>query len=404
MISVAIMGFGTVGAGVYDVISANKEKIQRVIGDTIEVKKILDLREFPGSEVEGLITHDFADIENDDKINVVVETMGGTGAAYEFVKRSLLAGKHVTTSNKALVAAYGSELMEIARNNNINFLYEASVGGGIPIIRTIAESLAGEEIKEITGILNGTTNYILTKMDKEGESFEKALAKAQELGYAEANPEADVEGHDTCRKIAILSSLASGKFVDFNDIYTEGITKIESMDFEYAKLMKTSIKLFGDARLEDGKLYAYVCPVMVSGNHTLYAVEDVFNGIMVEGNMLGKSMYYGSGAGKLPTASAVVGDIIEIAKNLDTNLPISWVSEKMEVEEMSSSSHRYFVRIQGRSSELIERCERIFGSSTSYLLEGYDEFAILTGYMREKDFMKVAEGLDGIIKFIRAKI
>ncbi len=404
MFNVAILGFGTVGSGVYEVIKENNALLKQKTGEDIAVKKILDIRDFPDSEWESLVVHDIKEIIEDNDIDAVVETMGGTSPAFEFVRDALLSGKHVTTSNKALVAAHGTELLKIAKEKNVNFFFEASVGGGIPIIRTLTESYAGEHFKEITGILNGTTNYILTKMDAEGEDFEKALSTAQELGYAERNPEADVKGHDTCRKIAILASLATGKEVNFEEIYTEGITKIDTTDFEYAKHMKLSIKLFGDSKFEDGMLYAFVAPVMVERDHPLYMVNDVFNGIMVEGNMLGKSMLYGSGAGKLPTASAVVADIIAITKNKDKNIPFGWVNEKQAVVDMNETSHKYFVRFKGKDAQFINKCKETFKDAKEVYLDGKDEFALVTGLMKEKDFLMDLNNLGSVIKYIRTKI
>ena len=254
----AIMGYGTIGSGVYEVLDKNCKSVEKKAGEPIEVKYILDLREFPGSPVEKLVIHDVEQIVNDPEIGIVVETMGGTKPAYEFVKNCLLAGKHVVTSNKALVAAHGTELIRIAAERNISFLFEASVGGGIPIIRPLVESLGGEEILEISGILNGTTNYILTKMSEEGWSFEEALKRAQELGYAERNPEADIEGYDTCRKIAILTAVTTGKEVNYEEIPTQGITGITSLDSRYAAHMGAAIKLFGTSINKDGKLYLRV--------------------------------------------------------------------------------------------------------------------------------------------------
>jgi len=405
MFNIAILGFGTVGSGVYEVIKENNALLKQKTGEDIAVKKILDIREFAGSEWESLVVHDIKEIIEDNDIDVVVETMGGTSPAFEFVRDALLSGKHVTTSNKALVAAHGTELLKIAREKNVNFFFEASVGGGIPIIRTITESYAGEHFKEITGILNGTTNYILTKMDVEGEDFEKALSTAQELGYAERNPEADVEGYDTCRKIAILASLATGKEVNFEEIHTEGITKIDTTDFEYAKHMKLSIKLFGDSKFEDGKVFAFVAPVMVERDHPLYMVNDVFNGIMVEGNMLGKSMLYGSGAGKLPTASAVVADIVAITKNKDKNVAtFGWGDEKQNVADMNETSHKYFVRFKGRDAEFINKCKETFKNAKEVYLDGKDEFALVTELMKEKDFLTALNNLGDVIKYIRTKI
>lgn len=404
MFNVAILGFGTVGSGVYEVIKENNALLKQKTGEDIAVKKILDIRDFPDSEWESLVVHDIKEIIEDNDIDAVVETMGGTSPAFEFVRDALLSGKHVTTSNKALVAAHGTELLKIAKEKNVNFFFEASVGGGIPIIRTLTESYAGEHFKEITGILNGTTNYILTKMDSEGEDFEKALSTAQELGYAERNPEADVKGHDTCRKIAILASLATGKEVNFEEIYTEGITKIDTTDFEYAKHMKLSIKLFGDSKFEDGMVYAFVAPVMVERDHPLYMVNDVFNGIMVEGNMLGKSMLYGSGAGKLPTASAVVADIMAITKNKDKNIPFGWVNEKQAVADMSETSHKYFVRFKGKDTQFINKCKETFKDAKEVYLDGKDEFALVTGLIKEKDFLMDLNNLGSVIKYIRTKI
>lgn len=405
MFNIAILGFGTVGSGVYEVIKENNALLKQKTGEDIAVKKILDIREFAGSEWESLVVHDIKEIIEDNDIDVVVETMGGTSPAFEFVRDALLSGKHVTTSNKALVAAHGTELLKIAREKNVNFFFEASVGGGIPIIRTLTESYAGEHFKEITGILNGTTNYILTKMDVEGEDFEKALSTAQELGYAERNPEADVEGYDTCRKIAILASLATGKEVNFEEIHTEGITKIDTTDFEYAKHMKLSIKLFGDSKFEDGKVFAFVAPVMVERDHPLYMVNDVFNGIMVEGNMLGKSMLYGSGAGKLPTASAVVADIVAITKNKDKNVAtFGWGDEKQEVVDMNETSHKYFVRFKGRDAEFINKCKETFKNAKEVYLDGKDEFALVTELMKERDFLAALNNLGDVIKYIRTKI
>lgn len=405
MFNIAILGFGTVGSGVYEVIKENNALLKQKTGEDIAVKKILDIREFPGAEWESLVVHDIKEIIEDNDIDVVVETMGGTSPAFEFVRDALLSGKHVTTSNKALVAAHGTELLKIAREKNVNFFFEASVGGGIPIIRTLTESYAGEHFKEITGILNGTTNYILTKMDVEGEDFEKALSTAQELGYAERNPEADVEGYDTCRKIAILASLATGKEVNFEEIHTEGITKIDTTDFEYAKHMKLSIKLFGDSKFEDGKVFAFVAPVMVERDHPLYMVNDVFNGIMVEGNMLGKSMLYGSGAGKLPTASAVVADIVAITKNKDKNVAtFGWGDEKQKVADMNETSHKYFVRFKGRDDEFINKCKETFKNAKEVYLDGKDEFALVTELMKERDFLTALNNLGDVIKYIRTKI
>lgn len=413
MIKIAIMGYGTIGSGVAEVLEQNRDVIAKQAGQEVELKYVLDLREFPDSPVADRIVHDFKAIEQDEEINIVVETMGGLNPAYPFVKACLLAGKHVATSNKALVAAYGTELLAVAREKGVNFLFEASVGGGIPIIRPLYRCLMGERIEEITGILNGTTNFILTKMDKEGESFENALKEAQNLGYAERNPEADVEGHDTCRKIAILTAMATGREVNFEDIYTEGITRITDIDFKYAEKMGTSVKLFGSSRMAGGKVNAFVAPVMIQKNNPLYSVNDVFNGIMVKGNMLGTSMFYGSGAGKLPTASAVVADIIEAAQNLERSLAVGWSSEKQAIESMDLARFRYFVRVAGSYRNKEEDIKRIFGKVEVVELYGMDEFAVLTAEMSEGEFKAAAVAYDsaeqarsdyGIKQMIRAMI
>lgn len=405
MIQVAIMGYGTIGSGVAEVLEQNREKIAAAVGEEVALKYVLDLRDFPDSPVADKIIHDFKVIEEDPEISIVVETMGGLNPSYPFVKACLLAGKNVTTSNKALVAAYGTELLEIAREKSVNFMFEASVGGGIPIIRPLYRCLNGEKIEEITGILNGTTNYILTKMDKCGATFESALKEAQDLGYAERNPEADVEGHDTCRKIAILTAMATGHEVNYEDIYTEGITKITDMDFRYAEKMGTSVKLFGTSQVDGDKVHAWVAPVMIGKDHPLYMVSDVFNGILVEGNMLGTSMYYGSGAGKLPTASAVVADIIEEAQNLNQNVRLGWDAKRLEIAPMLSSRHRYFVRIAGTLADKEKTVEEAFGKVEKIVLDGTGEFAVLTEEMTESSFMaKKAELEAEVLQFIRARI
>lgn len=404
MMNVAVMGYGTIGSGVVEILEKNKEIIARQTGDTVNVKYIFDLREFPGTPIENKIVHDFSVIEKDPEVSMVIETMGGLNPAYPFVKASLQAGKHVATSNKALVAAYGTELLKIAEANRVNFLFEASVGGGIPIIRPLYTSLAGEKIEEITGILNGTTNYILTKMDKAGETFEEALRKAQELGYAERNPEADVEGHDTCRKIAILTALASGHEVNYEHIYTEGITNITDVDFRYAEALGTSVKLFGSSRISDNTVHAFVAPVMIGKEHPLYSVNDVYNGILVKGNMLGTSMFYGSGAGKLPTASAVVADIIEALKNPGHHVKMGWDENSLKISSMDSISFRYFVRIKGIAAKRLAEAEAAFGTIEVTELDHMDEFAVMTEVMTEEEYSLRAKKLSGIRQRIRAEI
>lgn len=403
MINVAIMGYGTIGSGVAEILETNKEIIAKNVGQEVALKYVLDLRDFPGSPVEDKVVHDFSIIEKDPEVQIVVETMGGLNPSYPFVKACLLAGKHVATSNKALVAAYGTELLQIAREKEVNFFFEASVGGGIPIIRPLYRCLMGEKILNITGILNGTTNFILTKMDKEGWAFDAALKEAQRLGYAERNPEADVEGHDTCRKIAILTAMATGKEVNYEDIYTEGITGISDVDFRYADKMGMSVKLFGSSSMGENNLVkAYVAPIMIDRNHPLYMVSDVYNGIMVTGNMLGETMYYGSGAGKLPTASAVAADIIDAAKHVNRNVPMGWNGERQAIAPMEANEFRYFIRMAGQPEERLGSLMEL-DPEEAVTLEGMDEFAVVTRPMLEADFKELTAGLDGLIKFIRVE-
>ena len=404
MVQVAIMGYGTIGSGVAEILDQNADQIKKGCGQDVALKYVLDLRDFPGSPVEDKIVHDFQVIEQDPEVSVVVETMGGLNPAYPFVKASLLAGKHVVTSNKALVAAHGTELLAIAKEKNVNFFFEASVGGGIPIIRPLYRCLKGEKIVEITGILNGTTNYILSKMDKEGASFETVLKEAQALGYAERNPEADVEGYDTCRKIAILTAMATGKEVNYEDISTEGITKITDVDFKYADKLGTSVKLFGTSRMDGEEVHAWVAPVMIGKDHPLYAVNDVFNGIMVKGNMLGTSMFYGSGAGKLPTASAVIADIMEAVENADHHVVLGWSSERLAIADQKTSVHRYFVRVEETGEELEKAAASTFGNAEVVKLDSLsDEFALLTGEMSEAAYADCAAALEKTAK-IRQRI
>ena len=387
MVNIAILGYGTVGSGVYEVLNVNKESIAKKAGNDINIKYILDLREFPGDPAEKLIVHDYDIIVNDNDIDIVVEAMGGTEPAYTFAKRALESGKSYCTSNKELVAKYGPELLELAKKMNKNFLFEASVGGGIPIIRPLNHSLTSDEILEITGILNGTTNFILTKMDREGQDFETVLKEAQELGYAERNPEADVEGYDACRKIAILSSLAFGQNVNYEDIYTEGITKITSEDFKYAAAMNCSVKLLAKCKRVDDKFYAMVAPFLVGMDYPLYSVAGVLNGILVKGNVIGDVMFYGSGAGKLPTASAVVADVVEAAKHLNTNIMTIWSSKKLELENVMEASNSFFVRVSGNKAEKENNIKALYGDVRFIEVQNIsDEFAFVTNVLTEREF------------------
>lgn len=382
---IAIMGFGVVGSGVGEIISSSQESLKKRCGEEIEIASILDLRDFPDSSFK-CFTKDFNDILSNDEIGLVVEVMGGTKPAYEFTKQLLLAGKHVVTSNKELVAKHGTELLKIAREKNINYLFEASVGGGIPIIRPLYSSLVSNELTDIIGILNGTTNYILTQMIKEGASFEEALAGAQANGYAEKDPTADVEGYDTCRKIAILTSLAFGKYVNSEDIETEGITSITLEDVEYATEFGGVIKLVGmSKRVEDGA-FARVCPVILKKDHPLAGIDDVFNGILVKGEALGDVMFYGRGAGSLPTASAVVSDVIDIVKHKDKHIILGWTDgEEGYLKDPDEQAFRYYVRLCG-SSDSASMCREGFNVITLDGEKYANEFAVFTPEMTGKEF------------------
>ena len=388
MINIAVMGYGTVGSGVVEVINTNGARINQRIGEELNIKYVLDMKDFPGDPVQDKIIHDFETIVSDEEVQIVVEVMGGIEPAYTFVKRCLQAGKSVATSNKALVAKHGAELLSIAAEHNINFLFEASVGGGIPIIRPLNSSLTADEIEEITGILNGTTNYMLSKMFYEGADYDTVLKEAQANGYAERNPEADVEGYDACRKIAILSSLISGQQVDFEDIYCEGITEITVEDMKYAKEMGTTIKLLASSRRYAGnRLHAIVAPCMLYPDHPLYNVNDVFNAIFVHGNVLGDAMFYGSGAGKLPTASAVVADVVDEAKHLNRNIMTMWKEEKLQLEDKADSKRRFFVRIKGDKEKLIPQLKESYGEiEVVNVPKLEDEFGFVTPVMMEGDY------------------
>lgn len=404
MINVAILGYGTVGSGVFEVLNENKESISRRAGQELHVKYVLDLRDFPGQPVEKVLVHDYEQIVSDPEVDIVVEVMGGVEPAYTFVKKALLAGKNVCTSNKALVAKHGRELMDIAKEKSINFLFEASCGGGIPIIRVINSSLTGDEIDEVTGILNGTTNYMLYKMSTEGCEFDTVLKEAQQKGYAEADPTADVEGYDACRKIAILSSLAFGRQVDYEDIYTEGISKITATDIKYAKAMGQMIKLLAVSRKVDGSFYAMVSPVLVGPSDPLYSVNGVFNAIFVHGNVLGDAMFYGSGAGKLPTASAVVADVVDEARHLNRSIMAFWSSKKLELTDISNSSRKFFVRVKGTPETELAKVQAVFGNVQPVVVADVDgEFGFVTEEMTEAEYKAKAESFGEVLGMIRVR-
>ena len=394
MIKIAVLGYGTVGSGVVEVIEKNKDMVNKKAGEELSIKYILDLRDFPGDPYENKVVHDYQTIVNDPEIQIICETMGGTGAAYEFTKQALQVGKSVCTSNKELVAAHGPELLTMAKEHKCNYLFEASVGGGIPIIRPLNYSLTAEKIESITGILNGTTNYILSKMEKEGADFDAVLKRAQEKGYAERNPEADVEGYDACRKIAILSSLMLGENVDYRKVYTEGITKITATDFAYAKEMDMSIKLLAMSKEVGDETLAMVAPFMISADHPLHMVNGVFNAVFVHGNMLGDSMYYGKGAGKLPTASAVVSDVIDCARHIGKVIMCFWDAMDAKLMNVEEAENKFFFRVKSGNGEKVKA---VFGEVKSVKLSGMDEEeAFVTSLMKEKDFTEKYEKIADI--------
>ncbi|MCI9426826.1 MAG: homoserine dehydrogenase [Eubacterium sp.] len=398
MIQAAVMGYGTIGSGVVEVLETNHESIAKRAGEGIEIKYVLDIRDFSGEPIANKVIHEYQTIVNDPDVKIVVETMGGVEPAYTFVKAMLEAGKHVTTSNKALVAEKGAELIALAKEKNVNFLFEASVGGGIPIIRPLNSCLTADEIEEITGILNGTTNYMMTKMANEGLEFDDVLKDAQEKGYAEKDPTADIEGYDACRKIAILTSLVCGQQVDFHEIHTEGITKISAVDMKYAKQMGRAIKLLASSKKTQDGYSAMVAPFLLSPEHPLYNVNDVFNAVFVHGNVLGDAMFYGSGAGKLPTASAVVADMVDIAKHLNRNIWVEWSSKELKLADFEKIENAFFVRAAADKTEI----EAVFGQVEFVTLpEVSGESGFVTGVMTEAAFAEKSAELGGICSVIR---
>ncbi len=385
MISVAILGFGVVGSGVAEVLTINSDKITQSTSTEISLKYILDVRDFPESPFGKKIVHDFSIIESDPEVKIVVETIGGTGAAYEFTKRALMAGKSVVTSNKELVATHGMELLQLAADNDASYMFEASVGGGIPIIRPIKQCLTADKINEIYGILNGTTNYILTEMIKNGETFENALKQAQELGYAERNPAADIEGDDVSRKISILSSLCFGKHVYPKYVRKRGIGDIKKIDICFAEAMGCKIKLLGRGVLDDdGKITAYVAPHLIYEDNLLANVEGVMNGIVVKGNAIGSVMFYGPGAGKFPTASAVAADVVDSAKLLSMPKTMPWTEDA--APDMIGDSMELRSRWYIRSASELGGFEKI--------AEEKGETAYVTEEMSENELLPLIDGKD----------
>ncbi|MBR5535036.1 MAG: homoserine dehydrogenase [Clostridia bacterium] len=396
MTKMAIMGYGVVGGGVHDIVKKNADTIREKIGEELEVKYILDIRDFDNHPDKHLFVKDADIIANDSEVTLVTEAMGGATFAYEYTKKMLMAGKSVVTSNKELVSKKGTELFRLAEENGVSYMFEASVGGGIPIIRPLVNCLAANHIQSIYGIMNGTTNYILTKMFKENQSFEDALSDAQKLGYAEADPTADVEGYDTMRKISILTSLASGNELDDDKIPREGITKITAEDVACAESMNSGVKLIGYSKVEDGKITARVCPMIIPEDCPLYSVEDVFNAILVNGDMVGDVMMYGRGAGKEATASAIVGDLMDVVRHkgkFDKNF--SWEGEKNNVFfNPEDEENVFFVRCDASKDEVI----KVFGNVE--FTEGF-EGAFVTEKMTEKAFSEKVEALGGVLSKIR---
>lgn len=386
MVNIAILGYGVVGSGVAEVWGMNKDYIAAKTGRMICLKKIVDIREFPNDPYKDKITKNADEVFCDPEISIVIETIGGTGIAYEFTKRALLAGKSVVTSNKELVATHGPELLEIAASRKLSYLFEASVGGGIPIIRPLNKCLSGNRVKMISGILNGTTNYILTGMMNQGITFEKALREAQSLGYAEQNPVSDIEGTDACRKLAILASIVTGEFIDYRSIYTEGISRVTAEDIRYASKLGYKIKLIAQIRELTGLCpEAAVAPMFLPVSNPLAVADDVFNAIFVEGNALGPSMFYGQGAGKLPTASAIIADVIEAVLHLNlTPHRITWsLDGKIRIREHGECLTGMFIRLTDTPSA--RDAVRALEEKTDVrefegILDG--EFAVIIGQTR----------------------
>ncbi len=401
MVKVAVLGHGVVGSGVVELFHKNAKSITSRAGQEIEVKRILDLREFPDLPYADKFTKDFNEILNDPEISIVAEVMGGLSPAFDYTKSLLEHGKSVVTSNKELVAAKGAQLLAIAKEHNVNYFFEASVGGGIPIIRPMHQCLAANEITEVAGILNGTTNYILTKMIHESVPFDEALATAQKLGYAERNPAADVEGHDACRKICILASLAFGSHVYPHTVYTEGITKLTLDDVAYAENWGGVIKLIGRAKkLDGGKMYATVYPALLSSHSQLAGIDDVFNGILIRGNATGDVVFYGRGAGKLPTASAVVADMIDISKANSTSKSLSWSdSDANNVADYREAPLQFYVRAQLCEDEAKSAVSDVFGNVNWLSRPGQPalEVAFVTETMTENELNEKLGTLGNVI-------
>ncbi len=405
MAKIAVLGYGVVGSGTVEVFYKNKENLEKKAGEPLDIKYILDVRDFPDSPYADKFVKDFNIILNDPEVKVVSEVIGGIKPAYDFVKSALTSGKSVVTSNKELVATKGAELLAIAKEKNVNFFFEASVGGGIPIIKPIHACLEANEIDEIAGILNGTTNFILTKMIRDGMDFDEALKIAQQLGYAERNPAADVEGIDACRKICILASLSFGRHVYPENVHTEGITKVTLEDVEYMDCCDSKIKLIGCARREDNnEISIGVFPAVIKDESQLAGVNDVFNAILVRGDATGDVVFYGKGAGKLPTASAVVSDIISAVKHSDTSRSLTWSdSDQSFIKPFGKFTCANYIRLSADNTEKTKgKIETLFGK-VEYLSskkQPDNELAFITGVITEDDALNACEKLSDGAKIL----
>ena len=385
MIQIAILGFGVVGSGTAEVLVENQKLLAERCGDQLNVKYILDLRDFPDHPLGDRVVHDINIILNDPEVSIVAEMMGGSHPAYDFSKAALEAGKSVVTSNKEVVANFGAELLELARKNGVSYLFEASVGGGIPIIRPMQVDLASNEILSVSGILNGTTNFILTKMKNEGADFASALKEAQANGYAEANPTADVEGIDAARKIVILAALAFGTLLSPNEISVKGITEITSEQTAVADRLGYAIKLIGHTERINGKVLAMVAPHMVPASNPVHHVSGVFNGILVDANMLGRALFYGAGAGKLPTASAVVADILNIATGAARSTRLTW--KLASADDAADPADRVCRRcyVMEGCAKCAEKTKAFFGYESYSIDEANGTFAFVSRAMNEQE-------------------
>jgi len=395
MVSIAILGFGVVGGGVAAVLEQNKDKIKRMCGDEVRVKYILDLRDFPDSPYGDLVVHDITPILEDPEVSIVAETMGGSHPAFEFSVAAMKAGKSVVTSNKEVVANYGVELNAAAKECGVSYLFEAAVGGGIPVIRSIRTSLAGDRISAINGIMNGTTNYIISKMKNEGSDFDAVLKEAQALGYAEKNPSADVDGIDTQRKIIILTALASDLLLAPENVYAETMTRLTGDDMAAAAKWGGTVRLVGSSRItDDGRVVAWVCPTFVPNSHPLAHVEDVYNAISVDSPVTGDVMYYGRGAGRYPTAGAVVSDIVAAASGSAAyEAPAAWQKAGDKSDAFADRSFSYYVRLATDSpSEAIEAARLAFGSVEVLADSPKGTVELITGEIKEKDAREIFEG------------